>query len=171
MQALLFDVPRHPTVAAAKEPRRGRGHYDAGTVRVRANLVDVALDVDGRLPGCAAVGRARDAADVDVGEEDHTVRRCGDRADPERRSQAPTVDDCRARIPCLTPGDRVEAAELLECSVLADAQNAGIEVATSTIGVVTRASSQRPFATAANYSSLVAMCGGVSVPLLGADGR
>jgi hypothetical protein len=64
MQALLFDVPYDPTVAA--EPVRGGGHHDVWTVRVRANLVDVALDVDGRLPRCAAVGRPRDTADVDV---------------------------------------------------------------------------------------------------------
>ena len=126
MQALLFDVPCQPTVSAGTEPDRGGGHHDTGTVRVRANAVDVAIDVDGGLPRDAAVGRARDTADVDVGEEDRAVRRCGDRADPERRSHALTVDDGRARIPCLTPCDRVEAAERLECSVRADAQNAGI---------------------------------------------
>ena len=56
MQALLFDVPCHPTVAAGTEPDRGGGHHDAWTVRVCANLVDVALDVDGGLPRYAAVG-------------------------------------------------------------------------------------------------------------------
>ena len=126
MQSLLFDVPCHPTVAAGTESDRSGGHHDAWTVRVCANLVDVAIDVNGRLPRYAAVGRPRDTADVDVGEEDRAVRRCGDRADPERRSHALTVDDCRARIPCLTPLDRVEAAELLESSVRVDAQNAGI---------------------------------------------
>jgi hypothetical protein len=125
MQTLRFDVPSHPTVAAGTEPDRGGGHHDARTLRVRANLVDVAIDVDGRLPRHAAVGRPRDTADMDVG-EDRAVRGYGDRADPERRSHALTVDDCRARIPCLTPRDRVEAAELLESSVRVDAQNAGI---------------------------------------------
>jgi len=57
MQALLFDVPCHPTVAAGAEPDRGGGHHDAWTVRVRANLVDVAVDVDSGLPSCAAVRR------------------------------------------------------------------------------------------------------------------
>jgi hypothetical protein len=125
MQAVPFDVPCHSTVAAGTEPDRGGGHHDTLTVRVCANLVDVAIDVDSGLLRYAAVGRPRDPADVDVGEED-AVRGCRDRPDPERRSHALTVDDCRARVPCLTPGDRVEAAELLEPSVRVDAQNAGI---------------------------------------------
>ena len=94
MEAFLFDVPCHPTVAADREPDCGGGHHDAWTGWVRANLVDVAIDVDGRLLRCAAVGRPRDTADVDVGEEDRAVRGCGDRSDPERRSDALTVDDC-----------------------------------------------------------------------------
>jgi hypothetical protein len=126
MQALLFDVPCRPTVAAGTEANRGGGHYDAWTVRVRANLVDVAIDVDSRLPRYAAVGRPRNTADVDVGKEDRAVRGRGDRADPERRTHALTVDDCRARIPSFTPCDRVEAAKLLECSIRVDPQNAGI---------------------------------------------
>ena len=88
MEPFPFDVQCHPAVAADTEPDRGGGHYHAWTVRVRANLVDVAIDVDGGLPRCAAVGRPRDTADVDVGEEDRAVRGCGDRADPERRSDA-----------------------------------------------------------------------------------
>src|ERR1700687_2842303 len=126
MQALLFDVPCHPTVAAGAEPDRGGGHHDAWTVRVRANLVDIAVDVDGGLPSCAAVRRPGDTADVDVGEEHRAVRGGGYRADPERRSDALTVDECRARVPCLAPGDRIEAAQLLEFSIRTDAQNACI---------------------------------------------
>ena len=126
MQALLFDVPCQATVAAGAEPDRRGGHHDARTVRVRANLVDVAVDVDSGLPRCAAVRRPGDAADVDVGEKHRAVRGGGYRADPERRSDALTVDDCRACVPCLAPGHRVEAAEWLECSVGVDAQNACI---------------------------------------------
>jgi len=63
---------------------------------------------------------------VDVGEDDSAVRGCGDRADPERRSHALPVDDCRARVPRLTTRDGVEAAELLESSVPVDTQKAGI---------------------------------------------
>src|SRR5258708_33321882 len=126
MHALLLDVPCHPAVAAGTEPDRGGGHHEAWTVRMRANLVDVAIDVDGGLPRCAAVRGPRDTADVDVSEEHRPVRGGGDRADPKRRSDTLTIDDCRARVPCLAPSDRVEAAELLECSVRADAQNAGI---------------------------------------------
>jgi hypothetical protein len=92
---------------------------------VCANLVNVAIDVDGGLPRYAAVGRPRDTADVDVGEEDRAVSGCGDRPDPERRSQALTIDDAEPAYH-VTPRNRVEAAELLESSVRVDAQNAGI---------------------------------------------
>src|SRR5204862_7674201 len=101
---------------------RGGGHHDAWTVRVRANLVDVAVDVDGGLPRGAAVRRPGDTADVDVGEEHRAVRGGGHRADPERRSDALTADVCRARVPRLAPGDRVAAAEMLEFSDRADAE-------------------------------------------------
>src|SRR5258708_5525663 len=126
MHALLLDVPCQPAVAAGTEPDRGGGHHEAWTVRMRANLVDVAFDVDCGLPGCAALRRLGDTGGRGGSEERRAVRGGGDRADPERRADALPVDDCRDRVPCLAPGDRVEAAELLECSVRADAQNAGI---------------------------------------------
>src|SRR5258706_13059431 len=99
MQALLFDLPCQPTVAAGAEPDRGGGHHDAWTVRMRANLVDVAIDVDGGLPRCAAVRRPRDTADVDVSEEHRAVRGGGDRAGPKGRSEPLAIDDCPARVP------------------------------------------------------------------------
>src|SRR5258708_36099616 len=110
MHALLLDVPCHPAVAADTEPNRGGGHHEAGTVRMRANLVDVAFDVDGGLPGCAAVRRPRDTADVDVSEEHRAVRGGGDRADPERRSGPLTIDACRACVPSLAPADPLASA-------------------------------------------------------------
>src|SRR4029434_10102540 len=91
IQALCFAVPCHPAIVAGAEPDRGCGHHDAWTVRVRTNLMDVAVDGDGRLPGYAAVRRPRDTADVDVGEEHRPVRGGSYRADPERRSDALTV--------------------------------------------------------------------------------
>jgi hypothetical protein len=126
MQALLFDIPCHPAVATHTEPDGGGGHHDAGTVRVRTNLVNVAIDINGRLPRDTTVGRPRDTADVDVCEEDRAVRGCSDRADPQRRPHALTVDHCRARIPRITPRNVVEAAELLDSSVRVDAQKAGV---------------------------------------------
>src|SRR5712691_9418212 len=126
MQALLFDLPCQPTVAAGAEPDRGGGHHDAWTVRMGADLVDVAVDVDSGLPRRAAVRRPGDTADVDVGEKHRAVRGGGYRADPERRSDALTVDDCRACVPCVAPCNLVEAAELLEFSPRVDAQNACI---------------------------------------------
>src|SRR5580693_8862653 len=104
MQALLFEVPCHPTVAAGAQADRGGGHHDAWTVRVCTDLVDVPVDVDGGLPGRAAVRRPGNTADVDVGQEHRAVRGGGHRADPEWRSNALTVDDCRAGVPCLAPG-------------------------------------------------------------------
>jgi hypothetical protein len=57
------------------DPREcGERDRDNGRPRVRANLVDVAVDVDGGLPGCAPVRRPGDTADVDVGEKHRAVR-------------------------------------------------------------------------------------------------
>jgi hypothetical protein len=126
VQALLFDLPRHSIVAAGAEPDRGGGHHDPWTVRVRANLVNVAVDVDGGLPRCTAIRRPRDTAHVYVGEEHGAVRGGGHRTYPKRRSDALTVDECRARVPCLAPGNRIEAVEFLGVSVRADAQHACI---------------------------------------------
>ena len=94
--------------------------------RMRANLVDVALDTDGGVPCSAAVRGAGDTADVDVREDHRSVRRGGDRSDAERRSDALTVDDCRTRVPRLAPVNGVEAAQLLDRSVRPDAQHAGV---------------------------------------------
>src|SRR4051794_38450527 len=99
MQTLLFDVPCHPTVVAGTEPERAGSHYYLWTLRVRATLVNVDIEVDGGLPRYAAIGRPRTTADVDVGEEDRAVGGRGDRADAERRPPGLTVDDCRACIP------------------------------------------------------------------------
>src|SRR5712691_3932801 len=113
MQALLFYGPCHSTIAARAEPDSGGGDDDAWTIRMRADLMDVAVDVDGGLPSCAPVRRPGNTADVDVGEKHRAARGGGDRADPEWRSDALTVDDCRACVPCFAPGHRVEAAEWL----------------------------------------------------------
>ena len=57
MQAPAFDVPCFSTVAARAESNRGGGDNYARTDRVRAHLMNVAVDGNGRLPGCAAVRR------------------------------------------------------------------------------------------------------------------
>jgi hypothetical protein len=126
MKARLFDHPCRPTVAADAEPDCGGGHHGVRTVWVRANLMDVAIDVDSGLPSYATVHRARDTADMDVGEEHRPIRSCGYGTDPERRSDALTIYHGRARVPLIASGDLVEAAELLDLSGRADAQDACI---------------------------------------------
>src|SRR5262249_3033984 len=81
---------------------------------------------DGGLPGRTVVRRARNAPNVNVGEQHSPVRGRGDRTDPKRRSYAPAVDHGRTRIPCVSTRDDVEAGELFELSGRAHAQNARI---------------------------------------------
>src|SRR6266849_9132122 len=85
MKARLLDLPSCPTVAAGAEPGRSGGHHDARTARVRANLVDVAIDVDSGTPGCTTVHRSRDTADMHISEEHRAVRSRSYGTDPERR--------------------------------------------------------------------------------------
>src|SRR5260370_8327743 len=111
MKARLFNVPSRPTVEAGAEPGRGGGHHDPRTARVRANLVDVAIDVDRGLPGCATVHRSRDTADMDIGEQHRAVRGRGYGPDPERRSDEFALYHFRACVPLLAPGHSAEAPE------------------------------------------------------------
>jgi hypothetical protein len=104
---------------------RGGGHHNAGTIRVRSNLVDVAIDVDGGLP--------RSSVDRGIPPTWTLARRTAPSgvAVIERiPSGVPraAVDDCRARIPSLAPRDRVKAAKLLEFTISVDSENAGIDV-------------------------------------------
>ena len=126
VKAPLFDLPCRPAVAAGAKPDRSGGRHDARAVRVRANLMNIAIDVDRGLPGYATVHRSRDAADMDIGEEHRPIRSCGYGTDPERRSDALTVYDRAARVPLIATVDLVEASELLDLAGCADAQDAGI---------------------------------------------
>src|ERR1700733_1479048 len=126
MQAGGFDYPGRPSVAAGAEPGCGGGRHNGRTVRVRANLMDVAINVDRGLPGYATIHRSRDTADMDIGEEHGSVRSCGYGTDPEGRSDALAVYYGRACVPLVASGDFVEAAELLDLSGRADAQDVGI---------------------------------------------
>src|SRR6476469_6587320 len=110
MKAFVLDSPRGAAVVTRTESHGGGGGYETRAAGVSAYLVNVSIDVDGGMPGDAAVARARDAAHVDVCEEHRAVgsRRHG--ADSQRRAHAYTVDDRRTGIPSIAPGNRVEAA-------------------------------------------------------------
>ena len=66
MKALLFDIPSGPIVAADTEPYRGRGNHKSATIQMYADLMDVAINVDCRLPSCTTVQWSRDTANVDI---------------------------------------------------------------------------------------------------------
>src|SRR5688572_7718835 len=96
---------------------------------MRTDLVHIGLDGNTRLPGHASIRRAGDAADVNVGHEHRSVPGGGHRTDSERRSDAFAVDDRRAGVPRIAPGDLVETIEPVERSVDAHAQHPGIVAA------------------------------------------
>jgi hypothetical protein len=84
-----FHVTHH------RDCRRARlrcGHHHACTVRVRSDLMDVAVDGNGRVPCPSAVGRPGHATGVDVGEKHRPVAGRGDRPDPHRRSDALPIE-------------------------------------------------------------------------------
>jgi hypothetical protein len=51
MKARIFDCPGCSSVGAGAEPDRGGCGNDARTVRMRTDLMNVAIDGDGGLPG------------------------------------------------------------------------------------------------------------------------
>src|SRR4051794_12182477 len=81
------------------------------------NLVDVVVDVDRRVPGVPAVGRTRDAADVDVDEERVRVARRRHRTDLEWYAD---------RVPPVATGDGVECGEGLEPLLFPECQDTSI---------------------------------------------
>ena len=90
---------------------------------VRANLVNITIDVDGGLPRHTAVCRSRDAADMNVREKYGLVRSRGHRANPERRPDTLTVYERRACVPGVSPRNGVESAELLDTVIRVDSQD------------------------------------------------
>lgn len=124
MKTFSFDNPCCSTVPTDTEPSCGSRDHNAGINWVRKDFVDVAVDVDGGLPSHTAVRRPRDAPDVNVREEHGAVRCRGDRANPERWPNVVAVNECRARIPCISPRHGVKAAELVDLASYAHAQSA-----------------------------------------------
>src|SRR5580704_11613516 len=94
-----FDPPRRSGIATYAKALRRRGDRDFGPGRMRADLVNVALDVDRRLPRSAEVERSRNTADVDVGQQHGTVARRGNRTNAERRPHDLAVDDGGPGVP------------------------------------------------------------------------
>ena len=73
MQALLLDGPGTAAIPADAKPNRRRRDYRAGMHWVRANFVDVTIDVNCGLPGHTAIGGARNAPDMNIGQERSAV--------------------------------------------------------------------------------------------------
>ncbi|PYN22784.1 MAG: hypothetical protein DMD99_15960 [Candidatus Rokuibacteriota bacterium] len=105
VQTGVDELPGAAAVLAQTEAG-GRGdQHDLGARRVCQDLVHVALDVERRRPGLAAVARARDTAHVDV-DVNGAVGRAGDR--PGIGGIAPR------RVPCVATLDRLERLDRRE---------------------------------------------------------
>jgi hypothetical protein len=121
MKALLFDSPRQSTVSTDAQSDSGGSGYDVGTSRVRAHLMDIAIDIDGGLPAGTAVMRSRDATDVHVGEKRGVVAGCSHGTNTEWRPDKTAVDDRSAGVPLVSPRDLLEGWHLLKAPVFTDA--------------------------------------------------
>ncbi len=126
VQAVLFDGPRSPAIPADTEARCGSGNDDVGTVRMGTNLMDVGVDLDGGTPRCTPVSGSWNATDMHIGEQRSVVARCGYRANPQRRSDQPPIDERRSRIPLIPPSDTIKPRELLENGICTQPQDACI---------------------------------------------
>ena len=126
MEAVVPGIPGRSAVLTETDPNGGRRDDKIRIGRVRADLVDVGVDIDRRLPGRTAVRRAWDASNVNVREQRPPVRRGRYRANPEWWSDALAIDDGRARIPCVSTLNGLEAAELFDVAICAHAQDTRI---------------------------------------------
>jgi len=109
----LYD-PRGPGVAANAKANGGCRGDNAGICRVRAHLMNVAVDLYGGLPGSSAIHGTRNASHVNVGEQDAPVRVGRDRANTQRWSNTLSIHDRRTSKPGIPPGDVVETVERVE---------------------------------------------------------
>src|SRR3569832_1922329 len=94
--------------------------------RVPADFVDVTVDVDGRLPGHTAVGGARNAPDMNIGQERSTVRGGGHRANSKRWSNELTIYQRRTCVPRVSARNGLEAVERINLAIRADAEDTRI---------------------------------------------
>ncbi len=124
MQSLLLGRPRRSSIATHAEPHRRRRYHDVGPGRMRADLMNVAVDIDRRPPGAAGISRARNPADMDVGQKRGTIARCRHRTNPERRPHHLAVDDRRSRVPLIAAGYGIKFRQRMLRAVRIDAQDA-----------------------------------------------
>lgn len=126
MQAMLFDDPGSPAVPADTKPDRSRRDHNTGMNRVRAHFVDITVDVNGGSPGPTAICRARNASDMNIGQEHSAVRGCGHRTNPKRWSNALTIYQRRTCVPRVPSRNSLEAAERINRAAFADAEDARV---------------------------------------------
>lgn len=100
VKSALFDAPCCSGIMAdAKAGRRGRYH-DVRTSWVRADLMNVRVDVDRGPPSSAGVRRSRNSADVDV-DQKHAVACRRNRTNSKRWTHQLAVDYRGARVPLI----------------------------------------------------------------------
>jgi hypothetical protein len=89
--------------------------------------MDVAVDVDCRVPTYSAIDRARNASNVNIGEEDAPGRIGRERTDTQWRSNTLPIDYGRAGKPGIAPWDVIESVDRFEYTAsIAQPQHARI---------------------------------------------
>jgi len=127
VEAFLFYDPHCPGIAAQAKPGSSRCGDKVGICRMRAHLVNIAVDSDGGLPGSSTIRGTRNTSHVNVGEQDIPVRVGGDRADAERRPNPLPVHNGRAGKPCISPRDAVETIDRFENARIENAASARLQ--------------------------------------------
>ena len=115
-----------PPSRLTQSPIAAAANADARMNRVRAHFVDVTVDVNGGMPRHTAVGGARNASDMNIGQKHSTVRSCGHRTNPKRRPNELTVYQRRACVPGVSSRNSFEAAKRIDLAVFAEAEDTSI---------------------------------------------
>jgi hypothetical protein len=123
MKSPLFDGPRRSSVATDAKACGRRCYDDLGPAWMCADLMNIAVDIDGGPPRRAGVGRPRNPADVDVGHERGAIAGRRHRTNSQRRPHHLAVDDCRSCVPGVAARCGVKAGQGLLRAVGIHAQD------------------------------------------------
>ncbi len=126
VKSSLFDRPRRSGIATYAKARARRRDHELGPGWMCADLMNIAVDIDRRLPGDAGVSRSRNSAHVDVGEKHGAIACRRHRSNSKRWPDDLAVDDRGSCVPFVAAWYVVETGHALLCAVRIETKNTRI---------------------------------------------
>jgi hypothetical protein len=114
VETVRLNRPGLPGISTDAKANGSGGYDDLGICIGCAHLVDVTVDVDGRVPASSAVGGTRNTADVNIGEENAPGGIGRERPNTQRRPNTLPIDNGRAGKPGIAPRDVIESIDRFE---------------------------------------------------------